>query len=112
MSGRGRSTPRAAPGRPSARCGRVPGPRVPAEAATPPETVVQAVVWQTVKNRYLAAGLCDGCAGQAAWGHQALVGFRAVHPPCQRCAGTVLSEAMVQRHGPRGQRWLDGGYRS
>lgn len=88
------------------------GPSVPIGASTSPETVVQAVLWQTVKNQYVAAGLCDGCAGQAAWGHQSLVGFRRIHPPCQRCVGIVLNEEMVRRHGARGQRWLDGGYRS
>ena len=35
-----------------------------------PETIDQAIVWETTKNAYLRDGLCHRCAAQAAWGHQ------------------------------------------
>jgi hypothetical protein len=53
-----------------------------------PETVRQAQTWETVKNRYVAAGLCHKCASQAAWGHQ--IGFsRVEHAPCAACRPIV-----------------------
>jgi hypothetical protein len=53
----------------------------------PPETMRQAKRWETVKNRYLAAGLCIKCASQAAYGHQ--LAFSRIHPPCDDCAAVV-----------------------
>jgi hypothetical protein len=53
----------------------------------PPETIHQAKRWETVKNRYLAAGLCVNCASQAAYGHQ--LAFSRIHPPCDDCAAVV-----------------------
>lgn len=55
-----------------------------------PETLRQAQRWDAVKVRYLDAGLCDGCAAQAAWGHQDNAGgWNDLHPPCGRCAPVV-----------------------
>jgi hypothetical protein len=71
-----------------------------------PESLRQAEIWTTVKNHYLAAGLCDGCAGQAAYGAQ--LGFRRIKPPCDHCSYIVLPLELVARHGVRGQRWLHG----
>lgn len=53
-----------------------------------PETYRQAVHWETMKRRYLDAGLCIRCASQAAYGHQH--GFSNVHPPCSACHGLPL----------------------
>lgn len=54
-----------------------------------PETMSQAVTWQRAKRRYVAAGVCDVCAAQAAWGHQC--GFSSIKPPCPVCAGLVAT---------------------
>ena len=72
----------------------------------PPENLSQAQYWQWIKNKYFAAGLCNGCAGQAAYGHQ--LGFSRVHDPCSACRGTHVPSALVARHGGWGQVWLDG----
>lgn len=69
-----------------------------------PETPAQAQRWETVKNRYLHAGLCLRCASQAAWGHQC--GFTRVHPACDLCAGTDLPRSLTDRHGYEGVKWL------
>lgn len=71
-----------------------------------PETPRQAQHWETVKNRYLQAGLCRRCAAQAAWGHQC--GFRLIHPPCQVCRAIKLPTELVERHGQRPVKWLRG----
>ncbi len=55
-----------------------------------PEMMRQARRWDAVKLRYLDAGLCDGCAAQAAWGHQDNAGrWNDLHPPCDGCAPVV-----------------------
>jgi hypothetical protein len=64
-----------------------------------PETLAQAVEWQRVKTRYLLAGLCHYCAGQAAYGHQfGSGGFNAVRPPCADCAPLVEMFAYATRN--------------
>lgn len=73
-----------------------------------PETPRQAATWENVKNRYAEAGLCNACAGQAAYGHQ--MGFARVQPPCETDAGKTLPTGLIIKHGDRGQRWLDGHY--
>ena len=73
-----------------------------------PETLAQAKTWETVKGRYLAAGLCHRCAAQAAWGHQ--IGFsRLEHAPCQTCAAVV---AAMPKQQPNGWRSLVRGDRA
>lgn len=52
-----------------------------------PETMSQAHTWVVTANAYEADGLCRGCAGQAAYGHQ--LGFSRVHPPCDTCQPIV-----------------------
>jgi hypothetical protein len=55
-----------------------------------PETRVQAGEWERTKSRYLAAGLCHRCAGQAAWACQrGTGGWFAAKPPCVNCAELV-----------------------
>lgn len=71
-----------------------------------PETARQAETWQNTKGKYLAAGLCNACAGQAAYGHQ--LGFHRIQPPCGEDAGKTLPVGLVERHGDRGARWLAG----
>lgn len=71
-----------------------------------PETARQAGTWENVKNRYADAGLCNGCAGQAAYGHQ--LGFARIHPPCPADAGKTLPDELIAKHGDRGARWLAG----
>lgn len=73
-----------------------------------PETVRQAATWENVKNHYLAAGLCNGCAGQAAYGHQ--LGFSRIKDPCDTCKMITLPDKLTARHGDRGQKWLRGHY--
>lgn len=51
------------------------------------ESFRQAKTWETVTRRYQREGLCRGCAGQAAYGHQ--LGFSRVNPPCGECAPIV-----------------------
>jgi hypothetical protein len=54
------------------------------------ETLAQAILWEKVKRRYLAAGLCHKCAAQAAYGHEyGSGGWNAIHPPCASCAQLV-----------------------
>jgi len=65
-----------------------------------PETLTQAKVWSRKHRRYLAAGLCETCAAQAAWGHA--VGFQKIHDPCKECAPIV---ALFDTPGPRGSKW-------
>lgn len=71
-----------------------------------PETVRQAGTWENVKRRYADAGLCDGCAGQAAYGHQ--LGFTRIKDPCRTDAGKTLPRTLIAKHGVRGQQWLNG----
>lgn len=71
-----------------------------------PETVSQAINWQTVKTRYLRAGLCEGCAAQAAYGHQ--LSFRRINPPCEADRGKRLPAKVIEQQGDRGQLWLNG----
>ncbi len=75
-----------------------------------PETIDQARTWGRVKGHYLAAGLCAGCAGQAAYGHQ--LGFTRIKDPCTECRGLSLPARLIGSHGDRGQRWLRGHYRT
>jgi len=71
-----------------------------------PETLSQAHHWQAVKSRYEYAGLCTACASQCAWGHQ--LGFtRLDRRPCDACQSYVLPSWLLQRHGMRGQTWLN-----
>lgn len=53
----------------------------------PPETTRQSQTWETTANFYEQDGLCRGCAGQAAYGHQ--LGFSRIHPPCDACQPIV-----------------------
>lgn len=69
-----------------------------------PETIRQALTWENLKNHYVDAGLCNGCAGQAAYGHQ--LGFTRIKDPCTACRSVVLPDKLVNRHGDRGQKWL------
>lgn len=71
-----------------------------------PETHRQATTWENTKNKYKGAGLCNGCAGQAAYGHQ--LGFHKIKPPCEADAGKQVPEEITRRHGDRGARWLAG----
>lgn len=68
-----------------------------------PESPSQAKAWDLRKKRYLRAGLCHACAGQAAWGHQ--LGFQAVKEPCMTCMHVVLEfardEAGLWRSQPK-----------
>lgn len=69
------------------------------EASKRPETLGQAVRWETVKNRYGRRGLRVRCAAQAAWGHQ--LGFGNVHPPCGVCESVVVGFEVAERNGWR-----------
>jgi hypothetical protein len=71
-----------------------------------PETPRQAATWENVKNRYVEAGLCTGCAGQAAYGHQ--LGFTRIKDPCDNCRTVTLPDDLIKRHGDRGVLWLAG----
>lgn len=66
-----------------------------------PETVRQAIHWETVKNAYLIRRLCHRCAAQAAWGHQC--GFSGVHPPCVGCQ-PIVDGFLVKASGESGWR--------
>lgn len=61
--------------------------RIRARGKDRPESPGQARCWETVRGKYVAAGLCSGCAAQAAWGHQN--GFANIAPPCSGCAPVV-----------------------
>ena len=65
-----------------------------------PETLGQAQNWDRIKKTYLALGLCDRCAAQAAWGHQC--GFSLVEPPCLECAPLV---AALPQAATKGSGW-------
>jgi hypothetical protein len=54
-----------------------------------PETLRQARLSDAAASFYRRAGLCDRCAGQAAWGHA--TSFSEVLPPCQECHPLVQS---------------------
>jgi hypothetical protein len=55
-----------------------------------PETLRRAQRWDVIKLRYTDAGLCDPCAGQAAWGHQDHAGgWNDLQPPCDRCEPVI-----------------------
>jgi hypothetical protein len=57
---------------------------------SPPETLAQAAEWERAKARYVSGGLCEVCAGQAAWGHQqGAGGWSALKPPCPPCAVVI-----------------------
>ncbi len=71
--------------------------RIRARGKDKPETLRQAQTWETVKNRYRTAGLCSGCASQAAWGHQS--GLANIAPPCPVCA-TVVAAFPAEAVGP------------
>lgn len=55
----------------------------PEKGESRPETIDEARRWQTRHNKYVAAGICPRCAGQAAYGHQ--LGWSNVYPPCSTC---------------------------
>jgi len=65
-----------------------------------PETISQARVWDRKNKRYLIAGLCFGCAAQAAWGHA--IGFQKINPPCAECIPLIAS---FDTPGPQGSKW-------
>lgn len=79
-----------------------------ADLKSKPETLSQAISWGLVKNKYLLEKLCHRDAAQAAWGHQN--GFTQIKDPCDKCQGIQLSIEMIERHGVRGQNWLNGKY--
>lgn len=54
-----------------------------------PETNSQADEHGRTMRHYMRLGLCNRCAGQAAWGHQD--GFSSIHPPCPSCLPIVAS---------------------
>lgn len=71
-----------------------------------PETPRQARNWETVKRRYLDAGLCLKCSSQAAYGHQH--GFAAIRPPCEVCERKQIPACGSNNsQGLRAQRWLN-----
>lgn len=69
-----------------------------------PETQRQAERWDVTRDNYAAAGLCDRCAAQAAYGHAD--GFSEVHPPCPGCSELVAALPVSRVNGwrsfPRG----------
>lgn len=67
-----------------------------------PETMTQAIRWQTNKNHYVVTlGLCHVCAAQAAFGHQ--VGFTRINQPCPDCATVVAGLPDKAANGWRSQ---------
>ena len=52
-----------------------------------PESIGQAKAFDTRAGVYRAAGLCDACAAQAAFGHQ--LSFAQVRPPCPHCVSLI-----------------------
>jgi hypothetical protein len=66
-----------------------------------PESLSQARAWDRCRAKYAAAGLCDACAAQAAWGHQIGFGYVSTRPwleadrrikaPCESCAPIVAA---------------------
>lgn len=52
-----------------------------------PETIGQAKTYDSRASRYRAAGLCDACAAQGAFGHQQ--SFAKVRKPCPDCISLV-----------------------
>jgi hypothetical protein len=57
------------------------------KARSPHATRRQAQRWDAHVEAYKARGLCVGCAGQAAYGHQ--LGFNVIKPPCEECQPLV-----------------------
>lgn len=86
-------------------------------APAKPETVAQAIVWDVVKAKYVADGLCHACAGQAAYGHQ--LGWhyksnrpwpdadRGIKPPCEQCA-PIVATFPIEIPGSPWRRWPKG----
>jgi hypothetical protein len=70
------------------------------KAATTPETLDQARLWESVKQSYLSDGFCVACAVQAAYGHQ--LGFSQVAPACADCRGIAPTYRWA---GPRARAW-------
>jgi hypothetical protein len=66
-----------------------------------PETLREAIRWQTVKNHYVTLGLCHVCAAQAAYGHQ--IGFTRINQPCAVCATVVAGLPDETANGWRSQ---------
>lgn len=64
-----------------------------------PETLRAARRWDETRDRYAAAGLCDRCAAQAAYGHAD--GFSEIHPPCDNCAELVTALPVARVNGWR-----------
>ncbi|MDR6988959.1 hypothetical protein J2Y66_003467 [Paenarthrobacter nitroguajacolicus] len=62
-----------------------------------PETLTQAREHGRNIEHYKRLGLCNGCAGQAAWGHQN--GFYTIHPPCNLCQ-PIVDTFPVDEPGP------------
>lgn len=63
------------------------------------ETPTAAASWERRKARYLRAGICHGCAAQAAYGHAH--GFAQVHPPCGSCRPVVATLPVPAANGWR-----------
>jgi hypothetical protein len=72
-----------------------------------PETLTQAIEWQTVKNHYVKLGLCHVCAAQAAYGHQ--IGFTRINQPCAVCATVVAGLPDEAANGWRSQSYRKTG---
>lgn len=64
-------------------------PRYVGDSLFKPETVGQAQLFETYKNRYVDVGLCHYCAAQAAYGHQH--GFSNVEYAADWCCGPVIA---------------------
>jgi hypothetical protein len=63
---------------------------VKARTSRRPESAGQARQWQMNKTRYQQSALCETCAAQAAWAHQAGAGgWVSIHPPCASCSESV-----------------------
>jgi hypothetical protein len=66
-----------------------------------PESLDQARRCDVQKNRAIAHGMCNRCAGQYAWGLQ--IGFTHSRPPCSTCA--VILAATPGEARPNG--WVN-----
>lgn len=64
-----------------------------------PETRSQARTHDRYARAYLDAGLCSGCAYQAAYGHQ--LGFANVRPLCGRCVAVAAKFPTAKANGWR-----------
>lgn len=64
-----------------------------------PETLREAIEWDTTKGHYFKLGLCHACAARAAYGHQ--LGFTLAKPPCGLCAPLVAAFPVAAPNGWR-----------